>query len=234
MHGGKEANAHEGKKTYKCPLYSLGKDSRGNYKCQASFSNMQGMSLHISKTHLVFKLHKCQFCGSRFNNTFKLKKHTKEVHEGKKALVLQHSCSICIASFKYKKNLQEHIAANHKNPHMCDICDKRFIHIGFLNQHILKKHQGIEAIIDKDQITEVHEEKKGKSPKNMGNKPCKCSGCGATFNSTFSLSMHKRHCAEEKTRDIIDRERMSKSRLKNKSAGKVEEKIRSSDKIDSP
>ena len=147
MHKGKEAIVHEGKKTYKCPLYSL------DFKCQASFSNKQGMSLHISKTHLGFKLHKCQFCVSRFCNKFKLKKHIKEVHEGKKALVFQHSCSLCIASFKYKKNLQEHIAAVHENPHKCDICGKRFIHIGFLNQHILKMHEGVESIIDKDQIT---------------------------------------------------------------------------------
>ena len=88
-------------------------------------------------------------------------------------------------------------------------------------------------------ITEVHEGEKGKSPKNVGDKPCKCSGYGETFHSTFSLSMHKRHCADsptiheekkdnfgkcnsnfilkrhmKKTRDIIARERMSKSHLK--------------------
>ena len=265
MHEGKEAIVHEGKKTYKCPLYSL------DFKCQASFSNKQGMSLHISKTHLGFKLHKCQFCVSRFCNKFKLKKHIKEVHEGKKALVFQHSCSLCIASFKYKNNLQEHIEVVHENPHKCDICGKRFIHVGFLNQHILKMHQEVESIIDKEQvkygyfrcafcvskykdqdqlkkhITDVHEGKKGKSPKNVRNKPCKCSCCGETFKSTFSLSMHQRHCIDpqtvhegkkdsfgkyssncilkchmKKTRDIIARERMSKSRLKNKSAGNAE------------
>ena len=92
MHGGKEATVHEGKKTYKCPLYSLGKNSKENYKCQASFSNKQGMSLHISKTHLgIIELHRCQLCVCKFCNKFELKKHIKEVHEGKKALVFQHS-----------------------------------------------------------------------------------------------------------------------------------------------
>ena len=83
MHGGKEATVHEGKKLYKCPLYSLGKNSKENYKCQASFSNKQGMSLHISKTHVGI-LHRCQFCDSKFCNKSKLKKHMKEVHEGKR------------------------------------------------------------------------------------------------------------------------------------------------------
>ena len=70
-----------------------------------------------------------------------------------KSVVHHNSCSLCITSFKDKKNLKEPIAAVHENPHKCDICGKSFIHIGFLNQHILKMHEGIEAIIDNNQIT---------------------------------------------------------------------------------
>ena len=33
-------------------------------------------------------------------------------------------------------------------------------------------------------------------PKNKGNKPCKCSGCGEKFNSKASFWRHKRHCID--------------------------------------
>ena len=123
-----------------------------------------------------------------------------------------------------RANLNRHIRTIYENktPFQCKACDDRFS-----EQVSLRAH-----------ITEVHEGKKGKSLKNVGNKPCKCSGCGETFNSTFSLSMHKRYCADsstlheekqdnfgkynynfilkchmKKTCDVIARERRSKSHL---------------------
>ena len=83
MHGGKEASVHEGKKKYHCPLYYLDKKSKENTLCQARFSNKQGLSKHISITHLGFKQHRYQFCASKYCSKYRLKKHIKEVHEGK-------------------------------------------------------------------------------------------------------------------------------------------------------
>ena len=45
--------------------------------------NKQGLSKHISITHLGFKQHRYQFCASKYCSKYRLKKHIKEVHEGK-------------------------------------------------------------------------------------------------------------------------------------------------------
>ena len=40
-------------------------------------------------------------------------------------------------------------------------------------------------------------------PKNEGNKPCKCSGCGEKFNSKASFWRHKRHCIDPTNLDFL-------------------------------
>ena len=103
--------------------------------------------------------------------------------------------------FKDKKNLKEHIATVHENPHKCDICGKRFIHIGFLNEHILKMHEGLEAIIDEDQITfqcsiwcsifaQKHLLEQHVSTVHEGHKPYKCDIFLSFFTKKFGLKNH--------------------------------------------
>ena len=103
------------------------------------------------------------------------------------------------------------------------ICSKRFIHIGFLNQHILKMHEGVESIIDKDQITfqcsiccsifaHKHLLEQQVSTVHEGHKPYKCDICLSFFTKKISLKSHIEAVHERKFDCVICGSHFSKER----------------------
>ena len=162
-----------------CKLHGSKKPIENFEKCESCFSDKKSLNAHISKAHIGSKLYRCQICGFRYKTKLKLKKHSVEVHEGKKApLNEENTCSLCIGSFNDKEDLMKHYAAVHERPQKCDTCGKEFTVIGNLNKHVAKVHAGKEE----KHIDEVHERETEKRHK--------CSLCTFSYKFKESLQVH--------------------------------------------
>ena len=65
--------------------------------------------------------HVCHLCSEKFLNVYKLKKHIRDRHEGRRPT---HPCKLCKAGFFRKKLLNKHMAKLHKDGKyfQCPIC----------------------------------------------------------------------------------------------------------------
>ena len=94
---------HEGKK-YHCDL------------CTKTFKNKCTLQSHVSQIHKGNKLPpvKCSQCQKSFSGNSRnagLKRHIREVHEGKRP----YACHMCGLAFSQSGNLKTHIRGKHKD-----------------------------------------------------------------------------------------------------------------------
>ncbi|XP_054716979.1 zinc finger protein 85-like [Uloborus diversus] len=75
--------------------------------CGVSFCNSANVSRHMKSIHLNFKQHKCSKCGREYSRRDHLKIHEKTHLRGRKI-----KCNICPQTFRYKKELENHIAVH--------------------------------------------------------------------------------------------------------------------------
>ena len=86
---------------------------------------MDGLKNHIALVHEGGgKDHICETCGASYRSAVSLKRHIKNIHEGKK----DHKCDACGKSYIDICGLKKHIIMVHegRKDHCCDYCGKAF------------------------------------------------------------------------------------------------------------
>ncbi|KAG5673972.1 hypothetical protein PVAND_003968 [Polypedilum vanderplanki] len=144
---------HEQQKTILCHL------------CSKAFSNRSNLKSHLI-SHTTENV-RCEICHSTFKNSVSLQSH-KKIHKPKELLnfacsecdkkfhnrnhlerhQISHSdarnfkCESCGQSYKWEKDLRNHISAIHKGEkeNKCIWCESSFVDVGNLRKHKIKYH----------------------------------------------------------------------------------------------
>ena len=165
--GGKEVTVHEGKKSFQCSICCF-----LCYICNQRFYTNKELDDHCALVHKVHEPYKCPSCNKCFERKFDMKRHIESVHKGK------IGCQICDSKLTEESNLQyqdEYVIKNKKQ--------RKGMMVKCLDPNCAPWSPCVPC-------------SPKNIPKNEGNKPCKCSGCGEKFNSKASFWRHKRHCID--------------------------------------
>ncbi|XP_014882023.1 zinc finger protein 70-like isoform X1 [Poecilia latipinna] len=112
------------------------------------------------RTHTVERLFSCEICGKGFSRMRDLNRH-KRIHTGEKPF----SCQSCGKSFSQISNLNRHKKIHTgEKPFSCQSCGKNFSRFSHLDRH-----------------NKIH----------TGEKPFSCQSCGKNFSQICHLNRHK-------------------------------------------
>ena len=111
-------------------------------KCDKTFNNTWHLKCHIKNVHEGYK-HKCNNCEKEYKSLGSLVLHKKSVHLG-----ITYKCNQCEKTFAQKFNLEKHktshIQSIHESKrHKCNKCDKEFHDKSKLALHNQTIHEGI-------------------------------------------------------------------------------------------
>ena len=107
--------------------------------CGNFFATRASLKLHLN-THKTDKIFKCDYamCEKSFVAESRLKRHRREVHEGK----TEKKCGFCGKKFSRGDILKVHIYTIHEDhkDFKCEYCDKSFKQRSSLNGHCKRHH----------------------------------------------------------------------------------------------
>ena len=107
--------------------------------CGNTYATRASLKLHLI-THKTDKIFKCDYamCGKSFVAESRLKRHRREVHEGK----TEKKCGFCGKKFSRGDILKVHIYTIHEDHEdfKCEYCDKSFKQRSSLNGHCKRHH----------------------------------------------------------------------------------------------
>ncbi|XP_035774789.1 zinc finger protein 436-like isoform X2 [Anopheles albimanus] len=164
--------------------------------CSETFYRDYVLARHLEKDHprVPVPLHQCNVCRLKFTTISDARKHrishkndaielqTKSVQEQESPREVdlddKNDCIICWKSFKFNRELLQHLEAEHKDVrvrlHHCTKCDRKFTSEAKLQKHDYNTHQG-------------------KQPKFV------CTFCGRVFNKRIGLRDHESiHCGKKR------------------------------------
>ncbi|XP_067312592.1 zinc finger protein 483 isoform X2 [Pseudorasbora parva] len=133
-------------------------------------------------------LHFCAQCGSGFNSTSDLIKHSCPAAEDR-----PYQCSVCERAFGHAWSLKSHeCVQTGEQPHHCELCGKRFTHSRSLERHQLvhtgeRPHRcpqcgrSFSRLGNLERHQRIH----------TGERPYECGACGKRFSRVEYLKRHQ-------------------------------------------
>ncbi|XP_077103767.1 uncharacterized protein LOC143756855 isoform X2 [Siphateles boraxobius] len=133
-------------------------------------------------------LHFCGRCGSGFNSTSDLMKHSCPAAEDR-----PYQCSVCGRAFGHAWSLKNHECVQAgEQPHHCELCGKRFTHSRSLERHQLvhtgeRPHRcpqcgrSFSRLGNLERHQRIH----------TGERPYECGACGKRFSRVEYLKRHQ-------------------------------------------
>ncbi|XP_039505214.1 zinc finger protein 436 [Pimephales promelas] len=133
-------------------------------------------------------LHFCARCGSGFNSTSDLMKHSCPAAEDR-----PYQCSVCGRAFGHAWSLKNHeCVQGGEQPHYCELCGKRFTHSRSLERHQLvhtgeRPHRcpqcgrSFSRLGNLERHQRIH----------TGERPYECGACGKRFSRVEYLKRHQ-------------------------------------------
>ena len=105
------------------------------------------MKHHITKSHNPKTRRTCDLCGKSYGESYKLKLHIKEVHEGSR----EYACTKCDYTAKRGYELRNHKYSKHnegtRTTLFCEFCPFSNVIRGVLEEHRERKHLQYEICI---------------------------------------------------------------------------------------
>ncbi|XP_050085177.1 zinc finger protein 436-like [Anopheles aquasalis] len=164
--------------------------------CSETFYRDNVLARHLEKEHPTASvpLHQCNVCHLKFttisdarkhrishkNDTIALQTKNEQEQESPREVDLdsKNDCIICWSSFKFNRELLQHLEMEHKDVrvrlHQCTKCDRKFTSEAKLQKHDYNTHQG-------------------RQPKFV------CTFCGRVFNKRIGLRDHEStHCGKKR------------------------------------
>ena len=113
--------------------------------CGKIFDNGVLMIEHKKRHDVIVQT--CELCNGIFSTNFNLHRHMVEQHNSFQKKYSEHendfACLLCDKYFKYQRNLDAHIHAQHTqvSEYKCNICDKKFTASSSLKRHSSEQHR---------------------------------------------------------------------------------------------
>ena len=146
---------------------------------ESEIDNVQHLKRHEENGHI------CEICNLACSNKFTLHRHMIEQHGSfqmdNTSSILQQDfpCQLCEKSYKYERNLKEHVKNSHtqKSSFRCEVCSCEFSVKSSLKVHMAAQHG----------ITEF-----GSHILHKETKTFRCNTCGMVFRKSSNLKAHER------------------------------------------
>lgn len=156
--------------------------------CGKTFTSALLLEAHLqSHKSVEAKVHDCDLCKQRFNDTTEYMQHLVSKHAKK-----DHCCMICNKWYTSRSNLKTHMMIHAGNkPHECDICGRQFTVSSNLKAH-RRIHTGerkyVCTVCSKGFITSTH--LKTHMSVHTGDKPYQCEICFREFAVNSNMKAH--------------------------------------------
>ena len=117
-------------------------DKDGKHKCDwCQYSTNYAFNLASHRMiHTGEQPHRCNVCGTTFNQLDNLRRHQVRLHAGQRPF----QCDMCEQAYSRRRNLKRHwLTHSGGRPYRCDVCHKTFSHSNHLTSHHRAVHTGL-------------------------------------------------------------------------------------------